>query len=131
MERTNLKGFNVSDINVKNHLAPGIKISLKNNYNYNMRPINDTACVGEFVVNVCDSENEDKLSISVKCTAVFEHPKEKTQTEIHIESMSEMFPYVKSFIAMLTLNMGMAPIQLPPIDYGNISIVNIKLPPNK
>ena len=131
MERTTLKGFNVSDVIIKNHLAPGTKISLKNNYNYNMRPVNETSCVGEFTVNVSDSQNEDKLSLTVKCTALFEHAKSKPQTEIHIESMAEMFPYVKSFVATTTLNMGMAPIQLPPIDYGNISIVNIKLPPNK
>ncbi|MBR0235035.1 MAG: protein-export chaperone SecB [Clostridia bacterium] len=131
MERTNLKGFNVSDVKVINHLAPGVKISLKNNYNYNMHPINDTTCVGEFTVNVTDSESEDKLSVTVKCTGLFEHSKEKNQTEIHVESMAEMFPYVKSFVATLTLNMGMAPIYLPPIDYANISIVNIKIPPKQ
>lgn len=131
MERTTLKGFTVNEINVVNNKKSAEKISLENKYNYNMRVINESLCTGEFNVTVTDKNDENNFSISVKCNALFEHAKEKTHTELHVESMAEMFPYVRSFITTLTANMGILPINIPPIDFGNISIVNVQIPPIK
>lgn len=131
MERTTLKTFTVTEIKVINKKTGAEKISLENKYNYNMRGINETVCRGEFQVTVCDKEDPDSFSVHVSSIAIFEHAKEKTNTELHIETMAEMFPYVRSFIITTTANMGIMPITIPPIDFGNISIVNVQFPPKQ
>lgn len=129
MERTTMKTFTVTDIKVTNKKAAAEKIALENKYNYNMRGINETVCKGEFQVTVTDKNDPESFSVHAVCVAIFEHAKEKTNTELHIESMAEMFPYVRSFIITMTANMGIMPINIPPIDFGNISIVNVQFPP--
>lgn len=129
MERTVLKGFHVTEVSAANKKKAVEKIALDNKYNYNMRVINDTLCVGEFKVTVSDKNDFESFNISATCNAAFEHAKEKNITELHMESMAEMFPYVKAFISTLTTNMGMPPVMIPPIDYGNMSIINVNIPP--
>jgi len=129
MERTSLKTFNVTEIKVTNRKRPGEKIELENQYKYNVHGINETICSGEFRVTVCDKNDRDNFSVYVNTNAIFEHAKEKTKTELHIESMAEMFPYVRSLIITVTASMGIVPITIPPIDFGNISIVNVQFPP--
>ena len=129
MERTVLKGFHVTEVSAANKKKAVEKIALDNKYNYNMRVINDTLCVGEFKVTVSDKNDFESFNISATCNAAFEHAKEKNITELHMETMAEMFPYVKAFISTLTTNMGMPPVMIPPIDYGNMSIINVNIPP--
>ena len=129
MTRTNLKGFAVTQINVVNKRMGAEKIELQNSYNYNMRILDTKRCTGEFKITIKDKNSPELFNIFVACSAIFEYPSEKEKTDIHLESLSEMFPYVKSFIATLTANMGIATINIPPIDLSNISIVNVQFPP--
>lgn len=131
MERTSLKAFNVTEINVVNKKKPGEKIELENRYKYNVHGINETVCRGEFEVDVFDKNDRENFSVQVITNAIFEHAKEKTKTELHVESMAEMFPYVRSLIITVTASMGIMPLQIPPIDFGNISIVNVQFPPKQ
>lgn len=131
MERTSLKAFNVTEINVVNKKKPGEKIELENQYKYNVHGINETVCRGEFEVNVFDKNDRENFSVHVITNAIFEHAKEKTKTELHVESMAEMFPYVRSLIITVTASMGIMPLQIPPIDFGNISIINVQFPPKQ
>lgn len=129
MTRTNLKGFVVTQIEVVNKKIGADKIELQNNYNYNMRILDAKRCTGEFKITIKEKNTPDLFSIFVACSAVFEYPSDKEKTDIHLESLSEMFPYAKSFIATLTANMGIPAINIPPIDLSNISIVNVQFPP--
>lgn len=131
MERTSLKTFGVTEIKVVNKKITGEKIELSNQYKYNVHGINDTVCKGEFEASVYDKNDPDNFSIYVNTNAIFEHAKEKTKTELHVESMAEMFPYVRSLIITITANMGIVPITIPPIDFGNISIINVRFPPKQ
>ena len=129
MERTSLKAFSVTEINVVNKKKPGEKIELENQYKFNVHGINDTISRGDFEVNVFDKNDKENFSVHVNTSAIFEHAKEKTKTELHVEAMAEMFPYVRSLIITVTASMGIIPIQIPPIDFGNISIINVQFPP--
>lgn len=129
MERTSLKAFSVTEINVVNKKKPGEKIELENQYKFNVHGINDTLSRGDFEVNVFDKNDKENFSVHVNTSAIFEHAKEKTKTELHVEAMAEMFPYVRSLIITVTASMGIIPIQIPPIDFGNISIINVQFPP--
>lgn len=129
MERTSLKAFSVTEINVVNKKKPGEKIELENQYKFNVHGKNDTISRGDFEVNVFDKNDKENFSVHVNTSAIFEHAKEKTKTELHVEAMAEMFPYVRSLIITVTASMGIIPIQIPPIDFGNISIINVQFPP--
>lgn len=131
MDRTTLKHFTVKEISATNKKVTSEKIELENKYNYNMRILSDTKCVGEFTVTVADKNDRDNFSISATCMAAFDYPQGKNATELHIETMSEIFLHAKSFILTLTANMGITPIYLPQIDMGNISIINVKIPPKQ
>lgn len=131
MERTSLKAFNVTEINVVNKKKPGEKIELENRYKYNVHSINETLCRGEFEVDVFDKNDRENFSVHAITNAIFEHVKEKTKTDLHVESMAEMFPYVRSLIITVTASMGIIPLQIPPIDFGNISIINVQFPPKQ
>lgn len=123
-----LKSFLVNEISVTNKKSGAEKIPLENKYSYNMKIISPTFCTGEFKIVVQDKYAPNEFSISATCLSMFEYPAQKSNTDIHMESMRAMFPYVKSFISTLTSNMGISMINIPPIDFGNISIVNVKLP---
>lgn len=129
MGRVVLKGFKVKEIKVVNNQDLPIQMEIENKYNYNMRPISDTKCVGEFQVTVENKQNPEVFSIHAVCVGVFDHEAGRNNQELHLESMAEFYPFVKSFIWTLTTNMGIAPIMLPPINFDNISIVNFKIPP--
>ena len=131
MEKATLKHFSVKEITAINKKVSSEKIELENKYNYNMRIVGNTKCVGEFTVTVEDKNDRENFKISATCLAAFDYPQGKGATELHIETMSEIFLHVKAFILTLTTNMGITPIYLPQIDMGNISIINVKIPPKQ
>lgn len=123
-----LKSFLVNEISVINKKSGAEKIALENKYSYNMKIVSPTVCTGEFKITIQEKNAPNEFSITATCISVFEYPQKKDNTDIHMESMRAMFPYVRSFISTLTSNMGISTINIPPIDFGNISIVNVKFP---
>lgn len=58
---------------------------------------------------------EKKLEIVVKCIANFETGQKNTLL-IEKNAIAIMFPYVRSYITLITSQPGMSPIVLPPIN---------------
>lgn len=68
------------------------------------------------VVLVVKLQNEDMtLETTVKCVGLFQTDSENT-TLIERNTISIMFPYIRSYISLLTTQPGMQPIVLPPIN---------------
>ena len=61
-------------------------------------------------LNVADPE--EKLSVFVKCMAIFE-TKQENQMLIERNTLAIMFPYFRSYVSTLTTQPGMTPIVLP------------------
>ena len=60
-------------------------------------------------------DDEEKLSLYVKCAAIFETEQENMGL-IERNAIAIIFPYVRAYISALTSQPGMSPIVLPPIN---------------
>lgn len=66
----------------------------------------------EIILDTRVADDMDKLSVSVKCMAIFETAQENKEL-IERNAIAIMFPYVRSYISILTTQPGMTPIVLP------------------
>lgn len=66
----------------------------------------------EIILNTTVADDMDKLFVAVKCMAIFETAQEN-QELIERNAIAIMFPYVRSYISILTTQPGMTPIVLP------------------
>ena len=61
------------------------------------------------------SDDKRKIEVSIKCIAYFETQEENIQL-IEKNTIAIMFPYVRSYVSIITTQPGMSPIVLPPIN---------------
>lgn len=126
MKFTTLKSFMVNEVTVQNKAKPSPQLNIKNNFQ--ISPLQGSLCRGEFNIDITDKDETTGFHVSATGTSLFEVDVQRSKTEIHIEAMQQMFPYMRSFIQTLTANMGIPSIIIQPIDYGNMQIVNINIP---
>ena len=66
----------------------------------------------EIILDTTVTDDMDKLFVSVKCMAIFETAQENKEL-IERNAIAIMFPYIRSYISILTTQPGMTPIVLP------------------
>lgn len=131
MGKVVLKGFQVNEIKANN--APRVpgKIELEYKYSFNLKKLIIQKSIGEFRVTVINKNDPADVLFDVVCSSLFEYEDGMDENQIHLEAMTQIYPYVRSFMLTLSSNMGITPLMIPPVDFSNISIVSVKIPPKK
>ncbi|MBQ6773822.1 MAG: protein-export chaperone SecB [Synergistaceae bacterium] len=94
-----------------------VKVKLLFKHEIEILPENDDTGTNERKVSleVSMSDKAKKLELSVKCVAYFETLNEDNSF-IQKNGLAIMFPYVRSYISNITVQPGMSPIVLPPLN---------------
>lgn len=81
-----------------------------------------------FHVIIGSSEQEKPLNIQVEAIGHFELQGEISEDVVdnykNISAPSIVYPYIRAFLSNLTLQAGLNPINLPPINFANKQIVD-------
>lgn len=66
----------------------------------------------EITLNTTVSDKCEKLYVNVKCRALF-HTEQENRRMLEKNTIAIMFPYIRSYISIITTQPGMMPIVLP------------------
>lgn len=75
----------------------------------------------EIVLNTSVMDEEERLFVNVKTKAVFQTEQENRDM-IEKNTIAIMFPYVRSYVSLITTQPGMSPIVLPAMNI--IAMIN-------
>lgn len=129
MSLVNLVGYQVNKYSFENSLANGTKISLQTKYSYNVKfAESNHHCKGELSCELCDKDNPDKFVLKLTMTGVFTYKADAEKANIHVDSFKALFPYAKTYVAMVTAAGGIPPVSLPDIDIEKQSIYSFQKP---
>lgn len=90
---------------------------------------NDDKSVYRVKVKTISEDNEKKFKLNLEMIGVYKLDKQDLEDEIikniiQINTLSIMFPYIRSQITLLTSQPGMTPIVLQPIDINKLISIN-------
>ena len=123
MTNVNLQGYKVDMIDFVNKKENGAKISLGNQFSYNVQYAKDRdVAKAEFDFEVHDKETPDSFKIHVVVVGIFAYNPDVKKEKIHTDTFKALFPYVKALITTITANCGIQPIMIPEIDIDNQQI---------
>lgn len=129
MSLVNLVGYQVNKYSFENSLANGTKVSMQTKYSYNVKfAESNHHCKGEFTCELCDKENPDKFSLKLTLTGIFTYKADAEKASIHVDSFKALFPYARTYVAMVTAAGGIPPVNLPDIDIEKQSIYSFQKP---
>ena len=77
-------------------------IQVKQKFNTRVHYHDDNRCTCIYEVIVTDVDENLPFNINVEVVGTFEHEEGMTQTDIHIEATKQLYPYLKTAVAMLT-----------------------------
>ncbi len=77
-------------------------IQVKQKFNTRVHYHDNNRCTCIYEVIVTDVDDSLPFNINVEVIGNFEHEDGMTQTDIHIEATRQLYPYLKSAVAMLT-----------------------------
>ncbi len=122
MKNITFKTYRATEIKFVNKVENGTRIEFENKYSYNVRYSSNNICIGEFTVESFDKTNKDKFYIKAVIQGIFSYNPEAKKEHIHVESFKELFPYMRSMVATLTVNAGIPPVHIPNFDIESQSI---------
>lgn len=130
MPKLDLIGYHVSDTEFCNRAAPNTRIQLQHQYSYNVKYAPNCTATGEMTVNVTDKEHPEQFHVKAVMRGIFRFEDGSTKEELHTASFRLLFPYLKAYVATLTVNAGIPPVQIPMIDIDaqNIYRIDMKNP---
>ncbi len=131
MKKLSLKAYKVSNIELKNKLAGGVKLQLKNQYSHNVKYGKDNNCEGIFTVKISDKNGNENFGITATIQGLFQWEGELDKEQAHKETFAALFPYARALVSNLTAVSGMMPIIIPTIDIDKQEIYRIEMNPNK
>lgn len=129
MQKVNLIGYQVHEVNFTQNLAPGVKIQFENGYTYNAKYSKDNICRGEMKITVRDKEDEKRFHLALTIVGLFRYDLSMAKEDIHAQSFKQLFPYAKAYIATITAAGGMAPVNIPTIDIDDKAVYRLDLHP--
>ncbi len=122
MIKVKMKGYKVSEIDFVNKHENGFKTELDKKVSYMVKYNGTNICIGEFTAEMFDRNAPDKFRVKVILNGMFEYDPSLQKEKIHIETFKELFPYVRSVISSVTVNAGLPPVILPPVDIESETI---------
>lgn len=131
MKNIQLKAYRIEELNFVNKLPVNTKIELTNKYSYNAGYSKINTCRGEFKAEIFDKNNPDKFSIKITLIGVFIIPAEMEKEKLHVATYDAIFPYVRTAVSNLTVNVGIPPIIIPYADISGQSIYRVEMPGKK
>lgn len=75
----------------------------------------------EIILNTCVCDENENIYVNVKGKAIF-RTQQKNMDMLEKNTIAIMFPYIRSYISIITTQPGMAPIVLPAMNI--IAMVN-------
>ncbi len=130
MARLNLKAYKISNINFRNTLVNGTKLELSNSYAYNVKYAKNNICEGILKIEIKDKGGNENFHIEMTVQGIFESDGSMEREQLHVATFKELFPYARVFVSNLTVNAGMPPITIPPIDMDKQEIYRIDMNPD-
>lgn len=73
----------------------------------------------EVILDTTVSDNDEKIYVNVKGRAIF-HTQQENKSILEKNTIAIMFPYIRSYISMITTQPGMAPIVLPAMNIAKM-----------
>lgn len=73
----------------------------------------------EVILDTTVSDNDEKIYVNVKGRGVF-HTQQENKSILEKNTIAIMFPYIRSYISMITTQPGMAPIVLPAMNIAKM-----------
>lgn len=128
MGKIKMLGYQITEQSFKNALPGGSKINIAAKHSYNVRYGDQNRCRGELVTEVYDKENPDKFNIKVVICGVFVHDGSIDKPHLHVETYKAIFPYARSFVAMMTAACGIPALMIPEIDIESQEIISFNNP---
>ncbi|MCD7723609.1 MAG: hypothetical protein LUH82_06625 [Clostridiales bacterium] len=126
-----LKGYRVSEFNIKNSTLPNSKLQLKNRVKYNVNYLKSkNICVGAVQLSVGDSVS-DNFEIKLCLTAEFSFDPAAQKADIHKKSFDLIFPVIRVMVNTVTAAMGMPGLVLPPMHLDKGIMISTEAPPDE
>ena len=128
MKELELKGYKVNEVQFVNKIQGNRKLELANKYSYNVGYSKVNTCKGEFRAEVYDKSAPDQFSITVVLEGFFTTAPNMEKEILHLKTYDALFPFVKSFVATLTVNAGIPPVLIPYVDISGQNIYRVEMP---
>ena len=128
MKEIELKGYKVNEVRFVNRIQGNRKLELTNKYSYNVGYSKVNTCKGEFRAEVFDKNDPEQFSITVVLEGFFVTAPEMEKEVLHLKTYDALYPFVKSFVASLTVNAGIPPVLIPYVDISGQNIYRVEMP---
>ena len=119
-----LKNYKVSSISFENRVQNGAQLKLKNHFSYNVNYFEtEKRCVAKLDYRV-EEENLLPFSVKVEMEALFTYEEGDDRADIHADSFTQLFPFVRQIIHSVTAISGVPGLMIPmtKIDKSNVKI---------
>lgn len=117
-----LKGYKINSISFENKVANGTELKLQNQFKYNVNYRDgDNKCLGILEFRVADADM-NPFEIKIEMIAEFSYSDDDDKADIHVESFSQMFPFLRQAINTLTSMSGMPGLLIPIIKLNRDSV---------
>ena len=108
-----LKGYKVNSISFENKVANNTQLKLQNKFKYNVNYMDaDNKCLGILEFRVVDADM-NPFEIKIEMIAEFTYAPDDDKADVHVESFSQMFPFLRQIINNVTSMSGMPGLMIP------------------
>ena len=108
-----LKGYKVNSISFDNKVQNGTQLKLQNQVKYNVNyNESKSKCLGILDFRVSDADMQP-FEIRIEMIAEFTYGDEDEKPDIHTESFSQLFPFLRQIINNITTMSGMPGLLIP------------------
>lgn len=128
MGNVNMRGYHVTEFELKNTAASGTRLNLQTKYQYNVKFSESGNCRGEMTAEMADKESPDKFRLKIVIVGIFSYKPETAKPTIHVETFKSLYPYARSYVSMATATAGIPPVMLPEIDIESQNIYSFENP---
>lgn len=117
-----LKGYKFNKVEFNNNVANGTQLKLQNQFKYNVNYMDsENKCLGTLEFRVADADM-NPFEIRIEMVAEFVYGADDDKADIHVESFSQMFPFVRQAIHSLTSMAGMPGLLIPIVRISRDSV---------
>lgn len=121
-----LKGYKLNSISFENKAQNGTQLKLQNKFKYNVNYMDaENKCLGILEFRVIDADM-NPFEIKIEMIAEFTYAPEDDKADIHVESFSQMFPFLRQIINNVTSMSGMPGLMIPLMKLNKESVTVAK-----
>lgn len=108
-----LKGYKINSLTFDNKVQNGTQLKLQNQVKYNVNYVeSENKCIGILDFRVSDADLQP-FEIRIEMIAQFTYQDGDAKEDIHVESFSQLFPFLRQAINTLTSMSGMPGLLIP------------------